>query len=381
MRNLLTPLIGSYILLLNTAYAQQNMAFPAEVLNRPLNEIQFKATHNSYWLDHSPDRQIDQYNVWEIELDFGALSPSELVVGHDGPEPKFNLWYLRDWVNNVKAANSLKYHPIILKLEAKTRDSCGDFTCIGCCWGWPDVKDWGNWQQTLTDELIATIGLQNWFTSDEYEKTGWLSVQQLKGKFIISLQDNNEGPDANKDIQDKDSPYFFIGGVPLGAFGPINNPSEMGRALKSDASRLTFDDGYKEPWSNVLVHSPLPSWVDPLLRPQAKGQWGTILDPFQTVGHAINASWTRKGGPTSQVINLFTGNYADKVTISTPVELRNKNGTVTIGGKNVAYTITLSLMDEHEAGTDSPNSPVYVRLHGDKGVNRRPWACKSKSLS
>ena len=280
---------------------------------------------------------------------------------------------LRDWVNNVKAANSRQYHPIILKLEAKTRDSCGDFTCIGCCWEWPDVKDWGNWQKTLTDELIAIIGPGNWFTSAEFNPTtGWPTVQQLAGKFIIMLIDNNK----NNDVRNSPySSYFFIGDLPQlnvwspkpDEFSPIKNPTEFGRALRFGANRLIMDGGYKEPWSNVLVHSPLPSWVDPLLRPQAKGQWGTILDPFQTVGHAINASWTRKGGPTSQVINIFAGNYSDKVTLSTPAELHSKNGTVTIGGKNVAYTITLSLMDEHEAGTDSRNSPVYVRLHGDKG--------------
>lgn len=368
MRNLLVPLIGSYILLLNSSYAQQISTYPAQVLNLRLNQIQFKATHNSYQRDHVPVRQIDQYNVWEIELDFGVpRGSSEFIVGHDCPqnEPNSPLYSLRDWVLSIKSATALEYHPIILKLEAKTSDSSGLFGD----WCWAPIDQWGNWQDRLFQELQAAIGLSNWFTSAEFNSTtGWPSIQQLAGKFIISLQDNNKG----KDIQDPASNYFFIGGIPQlmvwppppAEFSPIKNPTEFGRALRFGANRLIMDDGYHESWSNVLVYPPLPSWVDHLLRPQAGGQWGTILEPFQTIGHAINASWTRGGAPTHQVINIFAGNYSDKVTISTPAELHSRNGTVIIGGKNVAYTITLTLMDEPEAGTDSP---VYVRLRGVNG--------------
>jgi hypothetical protein len=361
MRKFLTLFISSYVLLLEAAYAQLNMAYPAEVLNSPLNKIQFKSTHNSYKLGNSPKELIDDYNVWELELDFGIINdPSQIIVGHDGPEPKFGLRLLKDWVSNAKTANALQYHPVILKLEAKTQDSCGDPSCIFCCWGWTPVERWGKWQQTLTNDLLATIGLENWITRSKFENdyhSTWPSAKELAGKFIISLQDNNNG----RDIQDPASTYFFIGGVPLGAFGPINNPSDMGRALKSDASRLVFDGGYKEPWSNVLVHSPLPSAVNS----SHKGwQWGTAFQPFQTIGHAINASWMHDGGPTTQIIALNAGNYDEKVTISTPVEFRTPLGSVTIGGRNVSYTITLSVMDVPEAGT---NSPVYMRLHGVNG--------------
>jgi hypothetical protein len=355
MQKFLKLFIGSYVLLLNAAYAQQNMVYPADVLNLPLNQIQFKATHNSYWLHHSPSRLIDDYNVWEIELDFGALSPSELVVGHDGPEGKF-YWYLRDYVKDIKAANSLQYHPIILKLEAKIST-------------WGNVNEWGDWQATLRNELWQTIGPDNWITKTRFKteyNSKWRSARELKRKFIITLQDD----DDDKYIQDPDS-LFFIRDVPQlmrwplpsAEFSPIKNATEFGRALKANVNRLIMDDGYREPWSNVLMHPPLPSWVDPL-RTQAEGQWGTILDPFQTIGHAINASWTRDGEPISQVITLFAGNYNEKVTISTPVEFSTRNGPVTIGGKNVAYTIILSSVDEHEAGT---KSPINVSLHGDKG--------------
>jgi len=374
MRNPLVPLIGSYILLLNTAYAQQNMAYPADVLSRPLNEIQFKATHNSYQLGHVPQRQIDQYNVWEIELDFGIpRNSSEFIVGHNCPEPNFGLRSLRDWILNVKSANSLQYHPIILKLEAKTRDSCADFDPF-CDWCWDTVDKWGNWQTRLTDELRATIEGKNWVTQDTFKmnfNSTWPSARRLAGKFIVMLIDNNGG----KDIQNPNSTDFFFPqfegkDIPLTAWSPksgdwrpIKSAADFGYALRQSANRLIMDEGYKEPWSNVLVHSPLPSWVYSLST-QTTWQWGTILEPFQTIGHTINASWTRSGAPTHQVINIFAGNYDDKVTISTPAELHGRNGTVTIGGKNVAYTITLSVMDVAEAGT---NSPVYMHLRGVNG--------------
>jgi hypothetical protein len=360
--------IGGYILLLNASYAQQNLSYPAEVLNLRLDQIQFKATHNSYFLDHPPAQLIDHYNVWEIELDFGILrtppNSSEFIVGHNYPEPKHGLRSLRDWVLDITLANSLKYHPIILKLEAKTKDSCNDFDPT-CDWDWATIDKWGDWQDRLFRELRDAIGLENWFTSAEYKTKGWLSAQQLKGKFIIMLIDNN----GNNDIQYRDSPYFFIGDPPQltawspksGDWRPIKNATDFGYALKKGFSRLIMDGGYQEPWSNVLVHSSLPSIVN---SSYVEWHWGTVFEPFQTIGHAINASWTGNGDPTHQIINIFSGNYSDKVTISTPTELHSKNGTVTIGGKNVAYTVTLTLMDEHEAGT---NSPVYVRLHGDKG--------------
>lgn len=376
MRTHFLSIIGSYILLLTASYAQQNMAYPADVMNSPLNQIQFKATHNSYFLDHPPVQLIDHYNVWEIELDFGILrtppNSSEFIVGHNDPDPKHGLHSLRDWVLDITLANSLQYHPIILKLEAKTINSCNGWNPI-CTWDWDTVDKWGNWQERLTNELLATIGRQNWFTSAEFNPaTGWPTVQQLAGKFIISLQDNNAG----KDIQNPNSPDFFFPqfegkGIPLtdwspksGDWRPIESTADFGYALKKGFNRLIMDGGYKEPWSNVLVHSPLPSIVN---SSYAGWHWGTIFEPFQTVGHAINASWTGEGKPTSQIINIFAGNYSDKVTISTPAELQSKNGTVTIGGKNVAYTITLSLDEHEDAGTDSPNSPVYVRLHGTKG--------------
>ncbi len=54
-----------------------------------LSNISFKATHNSYQRKDSPTVQILEYNVWECELDFGVLPNSaELIVGHNGPEPK-----------------------------------------------------------------------------------------------------------------------------------------------------------------------------------------------------------------------------------------------------------------------------------------------------
>lgn len=369
MRNLLAPFIGSYILLLNASRAQNNMDYPAEVLNLPFNHIQFKATHNSYALDHSPKSQIDDYNVWEIELDFGIpRDSSEFIVGHDCPEEnEFGLKSLRDWIRNIKSANSLQYHPIILKLEAKTRDSSGPFGD----WCWDSVDKWVDWEKQLFEELRDVIGLQNWITPDSFRMNfglTWPSIRRLKGKFIISLQDNTDN--GHDDIKDPNSSsYFFIGGVPQlhiwsrkpGEFSPIKNPSDFGRALKDSANRLIMDDGYQEPWSNVLVHSPLPSEVN---SSHAGWQWGTSLEPFQTIGHAINASWTREGNSTSQIINLFAGNYDEKVKLSTPAEFYAPNGTVTIGGKKAAYTIVLNLLDV-DAG--STVNPIYVQLHGSTG--------------
>lgn len=216
-----------------------------------LSKAQFKATHNSYMLKQTPKDQIDQYDVWEIELDFGMLQDGDnFLVGHDDPDPKHGSKTLGDWVRNVVSADGLKMHPLILKLEAKTTGPCGasrfqTFTCVG---NWPR-----DWQQRLVDSLEVWLGPENWITYRDYSDSlqrRWPTVAELAGKIIVTLQDSNEDLDI-----DKRSTFFFLREIPglQAVWPPIEKEDEFREAINSGFNRLTMDKVYKEPWARVMI--------------------------------------------------------------------------------------------------------------------------------
>jgi len=212
-----------------------------------LDQIQFKATHNSYRLVDPPRVQIDRYDVWEIELDFGVpYDADDFVVGHDRPEPKHGFQSLGEWVRDILGADSLTVHPIILKLEAKTTKPCGPFRIpsFRC------VDSWGaSWQRRLQDSLLVWIGGDNWITPARFESElggTWPAIDELAGSIIVTLQDSND----DRDI-DTTTGFFFRTEIPrLKAVSPpIRTPAEFELALRSGANRLTLDDAYTEPWA------------------------------------------------------------------------------------------------------------------------------------
>jgi hypothetical protein len=217
-------------------------------INGPaLDQVQFKATHNSYNLPDAPNVQIDKYDVWEIELDFGIPFDSpDFIVGHDGPKPKHKLSSLGDWIRNALSAESLSVHPLIIKLEAKTTKPCSPFRfpSFQCGASW----DRG-WQARLRDSLRSWIGDTSWITPQKFrtELHGqWPSVRDLVGKVIITLQDSNN----DRDIQSNND-YFFPREIPgiTAVWPPITNEAGLVDAMRSGRNRLTMDDAYRRAWS------------------------------------------------------------------------------------------------------------------------------------
>lgn len=214
-----------------------------------LDQLQFKATHNSYRLKDLPHIQIDKYDVWEIELDFGMPYESrQFIVGHDGPEPRHGLCTLGEWVQDVLKAESRSAHPIIIKLEAKTRQPCGQlrYPTFQCVTGWG--KDW---QSRLRDSLAVWIGYDNLITPSWFRDTlagKWPDIHRLAGKVIVTLQDSN----YDRDI-DTASSFFFGRVIPVlkAVWPPIKNENELEVAIKSKANRLTLDEGYAESWARI----------------------------------------------------------------------------------------------------------------------------------
>lgn len=214
-----------------------------------LDQIQFKATHNSYRLADPPRVQIDRHDIWEIELDFGIAYDSEdFLVGHDRPEPGHGFRSLGEWVRDILSAESLTVHPIIIKLEAKTAKPCSQlripsFRCVG---------SWGeDWQRRLRDSLLVWIGKQNCITPTRFESEfggRWPAIEKLAGKVIVTLQDSND----DRDI-DTATSFFFGREIPQlrAVSSPIKTPAEFELALRSGANRLTLDNAYSKTWAKA----------------------------------------------------------------------------------------------------------------------------------
>jgi hypothetical protein len=97
-----------------------------------IDELIFKGTHNSYacsggappWMNHPPRKQIDDFGVWALELDYSVLlerGGPVAVVGHDR-ESNASCWgyYLTDYLEDILGAKALAYRPVFVCLEVKT---------------------------------------------------------------------------------------------------------------------------------------------------------------------------------------------------------------------------------------------------------------------
>jgi hypothetical protein len=319
-----------------------------------MTDICYRATHNSYSRGLRLNAQIDDYNIWEVEIDFGRNSGHDFEVGHDDPggevdvSPAMPSLLLRDWLQNVKDSASWHFHPIALKLEKK---------------GWMSRA---NWQADLRDLLTSVLGAENIMTKSEFENryhSQWPAVGELVGKFFVMLL-NAQGDDG----------FFFVGKDPPGlpglcvAFGEYGSGDHAGfvQGLRSGCggsptNRIVMDDAFLKEWSNWGVHPPLPAYVDP---GNDGYMWGTRAFPFKRIGYAVNANRSPTGVATQGYLVVPAGTYPEKMTISTPMTITSSGGTVTIGGSIVCYTITLVFQNVHEAGT---RDPVYATLHGTGG--------------
>lgn len=97
----------------------------------PLDELMLKGTHNSYSceggapprMNHPPEKQIDDFGAWHLELDFSIVDEGgklAAVVGHDRPGDD-TCWgyYLADFVERIRRARALEYRPVFVCLEVE----------------------------------------------------------------------------------------------------------------------------------------------------------------------------------------------------------------------------------------------------------------------
>lgn len=336
----------------------------------PLNLLTFKGTHNSYaccggksgfpflekWdnscpvIHDSPARQIDDWGVWALELDFGMVEVNGIerfVVGHNGPNDEDNWtdsdwgYFLTDFLVRINDTKALRYRPLFLYLQKES---------------WDDKVP--NWQSLLGDTLSGIFGSENVFGNIRLAMEGhWPTVPELAGKVIPILMSKDSHGKANGAVASKifflDTPTGITRVGPPNGFDSYTNLQEMeaqkAKNFNGKGIILTSDQ-YQENWTFELAVPPNPLYVRKgisssysvinTIGHQCEGcvkdpadidcsfivnQQGTFRFPFRTVSQA-----TKQAEPGWTVL-INAGRYRETLVIDKPVTLKADGGTVTIG--------------------------------------------------
>src|SRR3990172_637844 len=124
---------------------------PSLTVDQPI----LKGTHNSYScrgnapprMNHPPDKQIDDFGVWHLELDFSVeyeRGGPVAVVGHDRPQHA-SCWgyYLSDYLRMIQETRSLRYRPVFVCFDVKRwKRSCLRFWRRPADWRASDEEKW-----------------------------------------------------------------------------------------------------------------------------------------------------------------------------------------------------------------------------------------------
>lgn len=115
---------------------------PTKAQQLPLNQLVIKGTHNSYaccggesffgWdnscpvMHNPPNEQMDDWNVWALELDFSTEILNgipTLIVGHDGPSGE-DSFTTPDWGGTLSLTLLLFLRWVSCAMRALIRVDC-----------------------------------------------------------------------------------------------------------------------------------------------------------------------------------------------------------------------------------------------------------------
>ena len=143
---------------LTASYIPETTPRPGE---QRFSSFVFKATHNSYERNKPLDVQIDNYNVWQIELDcsWDTKDFGGIVVDHDCVGAKGrSLATVFDELNNSVTLNS-RFTMIYMELKSKS---------IGqeCREEWP--SDNATYRDFIYDEIDTYLDVNRVYTPEEF---------------------------------------------------------------------------------------------------------------------------------------------------------------------------------------------------------------------
>lgn len=168
------------------------------------SQFVYKASHNSFVRDDALDKQVDDFNVWQLELDIawdtngGGGTFNGVVVDHDCLLGKAQT--LGDSLNELSKSKTLNSRFTVIMMELKdpnnNSQSCRD--------AWParDV-----YRADISNAIVANLTFDRVYTPDEFDSIDnltWPSMQELlrRGKnYCIVLNEIVTGQVS--------SPFFF----------------------------------------------------------------------------------------------------------------------------------------------------------------------------
>jgi hypothetical protein len=341
----------------------------------PINELKFKATHNSYAssghtgyilgiesgnscpvINNPPPEQIDDYGVWGLELDFSVKS-GVLTIGHDGGSGDDETWAddswgvtVKEYLRRIKETRSFKegYRPLFIRFGKK-------------CWGdynqlIPSTYS-QNWYQILKSILISVFGEENIYGPKMFKANGgWLPINKIRNKIIpwvgLEYDDCKDVLNSISPIQDDD--ILFWGdpverALVVDIFGHDNKfPIFWQAAINDTVHKYTLisQDLYQFDWTFEGVSPPNPIYVvsnspDVFKIKNVYGnkcgdgtdpgdeimihQHGTFLLPFSTVRKSVDIAlpgWT---------LLIKSGSFNEKLIANKILTIKADGGPVVIG--------------------------------------------------
>lgn len=313
-----------------------------------LSHYSYKASHNSYERSESADEQVDDWNVWGLELDLCHTLEAGIVLQHGGLIHTRHGFggFLDEFVSSQTWDRRLTF----LWLDIKHESVCNYWDNDNGSQAWLDQI------RAVIDSRIPTSMVYTRAEFDDVDSGLWPSVDHLldRGKHIVVILDGGHW-DTDKPFH----PYYFVTAssiaeararAPWAAFvnradaslpvgeAPQADTRYIWRAygLNDEASwSLALDRRFHLPSSDKVDHSwtmgarthpPRPMRVD--LRNTGSEQHGTTAYPYETVPPA--AARLRTTGART-ILEIETGHYPQSVTFDSPLEVRARNGVVTIG--------------------------------------------------
>ncbi len=283
-----------------------------------IDQLIFKGTHNSYanrgrqapWMNHPPDKQIDDFGVWAIELDYSVeveRGAPVAVIGHDRGGDRSG-WgkYLSDYLDMVLRTGSLPYRPVFLCLDVKRwkRRLLQPWRVpTDYRFSWQDKRDIGlhTLRDCCGDRLVV---LEDWLPEHDWR---WPEPGELAGKIVLyqpGKRDDEgrlvgmEGTWAGRHVRPLEVEYTIETGTPIQAYAWSCEGGTRIPRLDQYQADWTFD--YGVPPNPIVVDADAPDsskvddaegkrwrFDDERSHGQVVGMHGTSRFPYRTIGQAV----------------------------------------------------------------------------------------------
>ncbi len=270
-----------------------------------IDQLLFKGTHNSYDAIHvvAPERQVDDFGVWALELDFSVLQ-GVAFIGHDGlgqgPDGDAVFEYagsyrLRDYLMALHSTEAFSYRPLMTFFDYHGRSDVDN--------NWGEDLPLVDVAEILGAELTAVFPGQVFGPQRLQQAGGVLPPARDLAGWVLAW---GPGGTPNHPLVFGDTTSPFAATYVEGCGAPRDgsgNPLPFRTLAGPQASRVWRLDNFTDEWTfrfgappnPIVVESASPDQTlvppcDPDANPLSIGREGTRLFPFSTLVDAVDAA-------------------------------------------------------------------------------------------